>query len=146
MERASDRVRVIDAALDAYIRTERDQRDAEIYERMPIAPSRGGIWYADVPMDKRRPVLIMTRDPMGRLLDSVICAPITRRVRGLSTEVSIGPETGLADGSVIDLDNTMLLHRTRLLRRMGRASADTMEAVCEALSIAVDCHWRSPAA
>ncbi|MBX3030956.1 MAG: type II toxin-antitoxin system VapB family antitoxin [Chloroflexi bacterium] len=27
---------VIDAALDAYIRTERNQRDAEIYERMPI--------------------------------------------------------------------------------------------------------------
>lgn len=112
----------------------------------PPTPSRGEIWYADVPMDKLRPVLVMTRDPMGRLLDSVICAPITRRMRGVSTEVSIGPEAGLAHDSVVNFDNTMLLHRTRLLRRMGRASVDTMEAACEALAIAVDCHWRSPAA
>jgi hypothetical protein len=32
------------------------------------APSRGDVWYADVPGDKRRPVLVMSRDPMGRLL------------------------------------------------------------------------------
>ena len=57
----------------------------------------------------------------------------------LSTEVSIGPEAGLDHESVVNLDNTMLLHRARLLRRMGRASADTMEAACEALAIAVGC-------
>ncbi len=42
----------------------------------PLA-SRGDLWFADVPGDKRRPVLVLSRDPMGRLLHSVICAPIT---------------------------------------------------------------------
>ena len=97
------------------------------------------MWFADVPGDKQRPVLVLTRDPMGVVLDSVICAPITRRVRNVSTEVLIGPEAGLPQASVINLENTMLLHRAHLLRRMGRASAGTMQAACEALAIAVGC-------
>ncbi len=105
----------------------------------PPAPSRGDVWFADVPADKRRPVLVLTRDPMGRILESVICAPITSKVRAVSTEVSIGPEAGLDRDSVVNLDNMMLLHRSLLLRHMGRASVDTMEAACEALAIAVGC-------
>ncbi len=105
----------------------------------PPAPSRGDVWYADVPADKARPVLVLTRDPMGRILERVVCAPITRQVRGLSTEVAIGPEAGLDHGSVVSFDNIVLLHRTRLLRRMGRASAGTMKAACDALAIAIGC-------
>lgn len=105
----------------------------------PPAPSRGDVWYADVPADKARPVLVLTRDPMGRILERVICAPITRQVRGLSTEVAIGLEAGLDQESVVSFDNIVLLHRTRLLRQMGRASADTMKAACETLAIAVGC-------
>ncbi len=105
----------------------------------PPMPSRGDIWFADVPTDKHRPVLVLTRDPMGRILERVICAPITSQGRGVSTEVSIGPEAGLSHESVVNLDNTMLLHRSRLLRHMGRASVGTMDAACEALAIAVGC-------
>jgi mRNA interferase MazF len=105
----------------------------------PPRAARGDVWFADVPGDKRRPVLVLTRDPMGRVLESVICAPITGRVRGVSTEVLIGPEAGLGHPSVVNLDNTMLLHRAHLLRRMGHASVDTMDAACEALAIAVGC-------
>ncbi len=105
----------------------------------PPMPSRGDVWFADVPFDKRRPVLVLTRDPMGRILESVICVPVTSQVRGVGTEVVIGPEVGLARESVVNLDNTMLLHRSRLLRRMGQASADTVDAACAALAIAVGC-------
>jgi len=103
------------------------------------APTRGDIWFAEVPGDKRRPVLVMTRDPMGRLLRSVICAPVTSVVRGLTTEVALGPESGLAQDSVANFDNTLLLDRARLIRRLGRAPAAAMEAACEALAAAVDC-------
>ncbi|MGI9120550.1 MAG: type II toxin-antitoxin system PemK/MazF family toxin [Acidimicrobiales bacterium] len=65
----------------------------------PVA-RRGEVWFADVPGDKRRPVLVLTRDPMGRLLHSVICAPITTKVRGLATEVELDEATGLAQESV----------------------------------------------
>ena len=105
----------------------------------PPRAARGDVWFADVPGDKQRPVLVLTRDPMGRVLDSVICVPITGRVRGVSTEVLIGLEAGIVHPSVVNLDNTMMLHRTHLLRRMGRASVDTMDAACEALAIAIGC-------
>ncbi len=103
------------------------------------APRRGDLWYADVPGDKRRPVLVLTRDPMGRLLHSVICAPVTSTVRGLATEISLGPEAGLAHPSVANFDNTFLLSRRRLLRRLGRADATTLGAACRALAVATGC-------
>jgi mRNA interferase MazF len=102
------------------------------------AARRGEVWFADVP-GKRRPVLVLTRDPMGRLLRSVICAPITSRRRGLATEVVVGPEAGLAHESVANFDNTFLLARERLVRRLGRAGAETMDAACRALATATGC-------
>lgn len=103
----------------------------------PVA-RRGEVWFADVP-GKRRPVLVLTRDPMGRLLHSVICAPITSKRRGLATEVVLGPEAGLAHESVANFDNTFLLARPRLIRRLGRAGATTMDAACRALATATGC-------
>jgi mRNA interferase MazF len=76
---------------------------------------------------------------LGRLLHSVICAPVTSTIRGLSTEVSLGSEAGLAQESVANFDNTFLLDRTRLVRRLGRAPADRMEDACRALAIATGC-------
>lgn len=106
---------------------------------MVPAPRRGDVWFADIPGDKPRPVLILTRDPLGRLLHSVICAPITSTIRGLATEVTLGAEAGLAHESVANFDNTFLLARTRLVRRLGRASIETMEAACAAVAIATGC-------
>jgi mRNA interferase MazF len=105
----------------------------------PPVARRGEVWFADVPGDKRRPVLVLTRDPLGGLLHSVICAPITSKIRGLATEVAIGKEAGLAERSVANFDNTFLLARHRLRRRLGRATPATMRAACEALSVAAGC-------
>jgi mRNA interferase MazF len=102
------------------------------------AARRGEVWFADVP-GKRRPILVLTRDPLGRLLHSVICAPITSRRRGLATEVVLGPEAGLVHESVANFDNTFLLARRRLVRRLGRASPATMDAACRALAAATGC-------
>jgi len=100
---------------------------------------RGEVWFAEVPGDKRRPVLVLTRDPLGQLLHSVICAPITSTVRGLATEVALGTEAGLLEESVANFDNALLLDRARLVRRLGRASPASMEAACHALALATGC-------
>ena len=101
------------------------------------APRRGEVWLAR--LDKVRPVVVLTRDPMGRLLHAVIGAPVTSTVRGLSTEVRVGPEDGVRTESVANLDNLQLVARARLLRRVGRARQSTMSAICNALSIAAGC-------
>jgi len=95
------------------------------------------VWLAR--LDKVRPVIVLTRDPMGRHLHAVIAAPVTTTVRGLSTEVALGPDDGVRLRSVANLDNVQLVARSNLDRRVGRASPATMAAICDALSKAVDC-------
>jgi mRNA interferase MazF len=104
---------------------------------VPPAPQRGDVWLAE--LDKIRPVVVMTRDPMGRLLNAVLVAPVTSTIRGVSTEVPVGAPDGIRRPSVANVDNLQLLHRDRLVRRVGRARPSTMSSLCSALSIAVDC-------
>jgi mRNA interferase MazF len=103
----------------------------------PPAPRRGEVWLAD--LDKVRPVIVMTRDPLGRLLHGVLVAPVTSTVRGISTEVPLGPDDDIHAASVANLDNLQLVARSRLVRRVGRVRATTMTALCEALAAATAC-------
>ena len=104
---------------------------------MTAWPRRGEVWLAE--LDKVRPVIVMTRDPMGRLLNAVIVAPVTATVRGTSTEVHVGNKDGIRLSSVANLDNVQLVARSQLRRRVGRAQDATMTKLCAALSRAVDC-------
>ena len=104
---------------------------------MTAAVRRGEVWLAE--LDKVRPVIVLTRDPLGRLLHSVIVAPVTSTIRGLSTEVPIGHNDGVRHPSVANLDNVQLLSLDRFRRRVGRAQPATVTALCAALSVAVDC-------
>ncbi len=103
------------------------------------APRRGEVWFADIPGDKRRPVLVLSRDPMGALLHSVIGAPVTSNERGLATEVGVDERAGLAHPSVANFDNLFLLRRSRLIKRLGSASAEQMRSACAAANRAIGC-------
>ena len=98
---------------------------------------RGDVWLAE--LDKLRPVIVLTRDPLGAMLNAVIAAPVTSTIRALSTEVRVGPEDGVRLESVANLDNVQLVSRSRLVRRIGRARPATMTAICGALTTAVGC-------
>jgi mRNA interferase MazF len=100
-------------------------------------PRRGEVWLAN--LDKRRPVVVLTRDPLGRYLHSVIVGPVTSTVRGLSTEVEVGPEDGLRVPSVVNLDNLQLVDRSRLHRKVGSVRRVTLTRICAAVTVAVGC-------
>jgi mRNA interferase MazF len=104
---------------------------------MAPVPRRGEVWLAD--LDKVRPLIVLTRDPMGGLLNSVIAAPVTSTIRGVSTEVAVGADDGLRVPSVANLDNLQLVARTRLMRRVGRATPQTMDEICRSLATATGC-------
>ena len=90
-------------------------------------------------LDKRRPVVILTRDPLGRYLHAVIAAPVTSTVRGVSTEVEVGKEDGVPKPSVANLDSVRLVERSRLVKRVGVVRRGKMGEICRALSIAAGC-------
>lgn len=97
---------------------------------------RGEIWYADVPGDKRRPVVVLTRDSVLPRLTTILVAPVTTQIRGIPTEV---PVTGLPRACVANLDNITPLPKATLVERAGRMSHDELTALCSAARFAIGC-------
>lgn len=72
--------------------------------------ARSDIYWADLgPPGGRRPVCILTRDAAIAVLDRVTCAPITRTIRGIASEVEVGPDQGLPTDAVINCDNLITI-------------------------------------
>ena len=70
--------------------------------------ARNDIFWVDLRAPAgRRPVCILTRDAAIAVLSAVTCAPITRTIRGIRTEIEIGPEQGLPERCVIACDNVI---------------------------------------
>ena len=68
--------------------------------------ARGDIVWADLGLPAgRRPVCVLTRDAAIAVLTAITCAPITRTIRGIRSEVEVGPTEGLPAVSVISCDN-----------------------------------------
>ncbi len=102
--------------------------------------SRGGIWmYTFSPPDKRRPVLVLTRQEVIGLLRTVIVAPITSTIHGAPSEVIVGIDEGLKRESAINLDHVQTVDKTRLKRFIGSVGPEKMFAVCRALNVATGC-------
>jgi mRNA interferase MazF len=111
--------------------------------RQPAAPLplRGEVWLADLPGDKVRPIVVMTRSAVIRHLHSVIAAPVTSTVRSIPSEVALGQPEGLLHDSVANFDSVQLVPRHRLLRRVGALSEAKLAATCDALARATGCGW-----
>lgn len=95
--------------------------------------------YAFRAPDKRRPVLVLTRQEVIGLLHTVMVAPITSTVHGAPSEVIVGPAEGLKRESAINLDHVQTVEQARLTRRLGSLSEGRMREVCRALAVASGC-------
>ena len=72
-----------------------------------------------VGLDKARPVLILTRELARPHLSEVTVAPITTRIRGLSTEVPLDAANGLSAPSVVNCDNIATISVDALGNQIG---------------------------
>ncbi len=102
--------------------------------------NRGEIWlYRFKSPDKRRPVLVLTRQEVIGLLHTVMVAPILSTVHGAPSEVRVGIDEGLKAASVINLDHIQTVERARLIGYVGAMPPSKMREVCRALAIATGC-------
>ncbi|HXH24522.1 MAG TPA: type II toxin-antitoxin system PemK/MazF family toxin [Vicinamibacterales bacterium] len=107
---------------------------------MARAVNRGEIWtYRFKAPDKRRPVLVLSRQDAIELLHTVLVAPVTSTVRGAPSEVVIGVDEGLKRESAVTLDHVQTVERARLVGYVGSLGPDKMRRVCRALAIATGC-------
>jgi mRNA interferase MazF len=101
---------------------------------------RGEVWtYRFKAPDKRRPVVILSRDEAIEVLSTVLVAPVTSTIRDLPSQVVIGTAEGLDRDSAVSLDHVQCIDRSRLLRRLGRLRPERMREVCAALAVATGC-------
>ncbi len=97
-------------------------------------------WYTFRAPDKRRPVLILTRDSAVGYLTSLTVAPITTTIRDIPTEVFLSrDEDGTLQDCVANLDNIQTVRQRQLGSLITRLSRVRMEeidkAICFALGI-----------
>jgi mRNA interferase MazF len=78
-------------------------------------------WYTFAPRDKRRPVLLLTREPIIRRLNDVTVISITTTIRNLDVEVGLSAGDGMALDCVINCDQVQTLPRN-FARMFSRTS------------------------
>ena len=89
-------------------------------------------------LDKTRPALVLTRDGVRQRRRWVTVAPVTTTIRGLTTEVAVGPANGLDHESVVSLDNILTIPVSDLGRQVGRLLPGQEAALAEAIRSAFD--------
>jgi len=89
-------------------------------------------------IDKTRPALLLTRDLAMTVLDQITVAPITSTVRGIATEVAVGPANGLDHECVVSCDNIHTIERADLGRQVGFLLDHQEVALTEAILAAFD--------
>jgi len=102
--------------------------------------ARGEVWlYRFAEPDKRRPVLVLSRPDALEVMQTALVVGITSTVRGLPTEVLLGPEQGMKTPCVANLDHVFTVRHSALRKFVATMPPEVMRAVCRALGIATAC-------
>jgi mRNA interferase MazF len=89
--------------------------------------------------DKQRPALILTRSSALRYLSRVTVAPITSAIRGVPSEVPLGPDDGMKHECCVNLHNLVTVSQDDVGRRLARLTSRRMDEVCAALEFSLGC-------
>jgi mRNA interferase MazF len=76
---------------------------------------RGEIrWYRFASPDKRRPVVILTRDSVLEYLGEVTIAPVTSTIREIPSEVVLTLKDGMPRDCAVNLDHIQTVSRKKI--------------------------------
>jgi mRNA interferase MazF len=100
--------------------------------------TRGEVrWYRFRAPDKRRPVVVLTRDSLLEYLNEVTIAPITSTIRDIPSEVVVGPQDGVPRYCAINLDHVQTVSKVQLGEVITTLTNARMSEVREALLFAL---------
>lgn len=94
-------------------------------------------WYRFSRPDKKRPVLLLTRDSALEFLGEVTIAPVTSTIRAIPSEVVLTVEDGMPRDCAINLDHVQTVSRARLGGVITTLGATRMSEVRSALLFAL---------
>jgi mRNA interferase MazF len=89
--------------------------------------------------DKQRPVVVLTRDSIIDRLSRITVAPLTSTIRGVPSEVVLGPEDGMKDACAINLHNIVTVPKAGLGRLVASLDTRRLDQMCAAIAFALGC-------
>ena len=94
-------------------------------------------WYTFKEPDKRRPVLILTRNSAISFLSSITIAPLTSTIRDIPSEVVLTPDDGVFNDCAVNLDNIQTVQRSKIGAFISALSPERMKEVLKAIEFAL---------
>jgi mRNA interferase MazF len=83
--------------------------------------------------------VILTRDESIDVLYDLVVCPVTSIIRGLDTEVELGPDDGMPRTCVLNLTNAASAEKAMLIQAITALGPERMAEICRALRIATSC-------
>jgi mRNA interferase MazF len=89
--------------------------------------------------DKKRPVVVLTRNSAIGYLSTVTVAPMTSTIRGVPSEVALDEDDGMRAPCAVNLHNAVTVSQSRLGKRVALLRAERMNEICAALRFTLGC-------
>ena len=95
-------------------------------------------WYKFKAPDKKRPVLILTRDSILEYLGEITVAPITATIRDIPSEVFLSKQDGMSKDCAINFDHIQTVSKGKIGSLITTLAADKLEKVSKAIQFALN--------
>lgn len=100
---------------------------------------RGEIrWYKFTSPDKKRPVLLLTRNSIIEYLGEITIAPITTTIRDIPTEVLLSKHDGMTRDCAVNLDHLQTVSKSKIGAFIAQLSQEKLKEVQKAIQFALD--------
>ena len=94
-------------------------------------------WYKFTRPDKKRPVVILTRNSIIEFLEEVTVAPITSIIRNIPSEVFLSINNGMPKNCVINLDHMQTVSKSKIGSLITTLSSEKMSELRSAILFAL---------
>lgn len=95
-------------------------------------------WYKFKKPDKKRPVLILTRDSILEYLGEVTVAPITSTIRNIPSEVILSKSDGMPTDCVINFDHIQTVSKRKISSLITALTREKLREVHAAVLFSID--------
>ena len=102
--------------------------------------NRGDIrWYTFKAPDKKRPVVILTRDSAIDYLGELTVAPLTSTIRDIASEVVLTPDDGVPESCAINLDHIQTVSKSNIGKLITTLKPEKLAELRAAIGFALGC-------
>ncbi len=99
---------------------------------------RGEVWWAELPLPVgKRPVVLLSRDEAYSIRNAITVAEVTRTIRKIPVEVPLGPDDGLPQRCVVNLDTIITIRKDLLIERITLLKSDKIALIEKAMRFAL---------